>query len=67
MKLDFKKINEKNLFFLGCEKPKNEEEFIIALLKCVDAIKKAQKTRKENTLGEQWGIDCIEELLRGVK
>lgn len=63
MKVNFKKLKNKNLYICTSgNKPQNLEELKKMLQTCCHFLKKAQAGRKENTLGESLAADAIEEL-----
>lgn len=69
MKIDFKKMQNKNFYiYLNGDKPKNDSDVVNLLRTCVHSLKQAQacrcgNNRFGNTLGESWAVDAIEELI----
>ena len=64
MKINFKKMQSKKFYiYLNGDKPKNNTDVVNLLRTCVRSLKQAQAGRQENTLGESWVIDALEELI----
>lgn len=64
MKVNFKKLQTKNLFICtDGNLPKKDSEVVEMLDRCVKHLLSAQAGRKENTLGESWAADAILELI----
>lgn len=67
MKINFKKMQNKDFYiyyiYQNGGKPKNDTDVVNLLLTCVRSLKQAQAGRRENTLGESWVVDAIEELI----
>ena len=62
MKLNKTKLKNQTLYLIGSE-IKNEAEFIEAVKNCIEKVKLGQASRKDNTLGELWGIEDLEKLV----
>lgn len=62
MKLNKTKLKNQTLYLIGSE-IKNEAEFIQAVKNCIEKVKLGQASRKDNTLGELWGIEDLEKLV----
>ena len=64
MKVNFKKLKNKNLYICTSgNKPGNTEELKKMLQTCCHWIKKAQAEREKNSTGERWAADAIEEFI----
>lgn len=64
MKIDYKELKNKSLFlFSDGRKPKNDEELVDMIKYCLNAIGRGQETRKENTAGELWGLEALNEIM----
>ena len=67
MKINFKKMQSKDFYiyyiYQNGSKPKNESDVVTLLKTCVRSLKQAQAGRRENTLGESWVVEALEELI----
>ena len=64
LKINYKKLKQKNLFVMSDGvKPETDEQLICVLKKCALLLERAQANRKENTLGEMWSKDTLFEIL----
>lgn len=67
MKLNKTKLKNTNyvLLSIGGE-IKTESEFMGAIKFCIEKVKRGQASRKDNTLGESWGIEDLEKLVNCI-
>lgn len=64
MKLNKTKLKNQTFYLIGGE-IKNEDEFMQAVKNCIENVKRGQR-RKDNTLGELWGIEDLEKLVNCI-
>lgn len=65
MKLNKTKLKTQTLYLIGGE-IKNEDEFMQAVKNSIEKVKRGQASRKDNTLGESWGIEDLEKLVNCI-
>lgn len=65
MKLNKTKLKNQTFYLIGGE-IKNEDEFMQAVKNCIEKVKRGQASRKDNTLGESWGIEDLEKLVNCI-
>lgn len=65
MKLNKAKLKN-YIFYLTKGEVKTEGEFIQFMKYCIKNIKRGQANRKENSLGEMWGVEDLEKLVNCI-